>query len=165
MAEKDKEIPEAQTYRETIIIQRRDSAQDNGKKRCDGGRILLLARGNQYCCYDPAITVYGCTSDTIYRVYPCEIIYIGIENRKCVLHLINKEIETGTTISYWKSILDESAFAQPHYSYIVNLNYVSELSRDYVKLTYGDREYSVYTSSRKLKEFRSILLNFNGYNQ
>ena len=104
--------------------------------------------------------VNKCNKD-ICRVYPHEIIYIAIEDRKSVLYLIDGKIETHYSMEHWKKVLDEKSFAQPHYSYIVNLHYVEEITKHFVKLKYVDKEYFVYTSSRKYGAFRKAFLKFN----
>ena len=107
----------------------------------------------------PGIAVTKCNKN-ICRVYQHEIIYIAIEDRKSVLYLTNSKIETHYPMEHWKEVLDEKSFAQPHYSYIVNLNYVDEVTRDFVKIKHNNNEYSVYTSSRKIGAFRKAFLNF-----
>lgn len=109
---------------------------------------------------DCAISVITCNKDYCI-VYPYQIVYIAIEDRKSVLYLTDGKIETNYRIDHWKNILDENYFAQPHYSYIVNLNYVAEVTTDFVIVKYMDTEYKVYTSSRKIASFRKAFLNFN----
>ena len=129
--------------------------------KCGGcERICISVEDETNCyCYS-AITVQTCNKDTICRVYPHEILFIAIENRKSVLYLTDRRIETHYPIDYWIEELDENFFVQPHYSYIVNLNYVDEVTKDFVKIKYEDKEYSVYTSSRKIGAFKKAFLNF-----
>lgn len=96
----------------------------------------------------------------ICRVYPHEIIYIAIEDRKSVLYLTDGKIETHYPMEHWKAVLDENSFAQPHYSYIVNLHYVKEVTKDFVTLQYGEKEYQVYTSMRKIGAFKKAVAEF-----
>lgn len=108
-----------------------------------------------------SIVIDSCNKD-IYRIYPNEILYIAIEHRKSVLYLTNnKRIETYYHIDHWKDVLDKRMFAQPHYSYIVNLNYVCEVTKEFVTLGYGVEEYKVYTSSRKISSFKKIFMNYS----
>ncbi|MBR3934545.1 MAG: LytTR family transcriptional regulator DNA-binding domain-containing protein [Clostridia bacterium] len=105
------------------------------------------------------ITVTKCNKD-ICRVYPHEIIYIAIEERKSVLYLTDGKIETHYPMEHWKEVLDEPPFAQPHYSYIVNLHYVEEVTKDFVTLKCGEKKYKVYTSMRKIGAFKKAVLEF-----
>ncbi len=111
----------------------------------------------------PGIAVTKCNKD-ICRVYPHEIIYIAIEDRKSVLYLTDGKIETLYPMDHWKKILDEKSFVQPHYSYIVNLHYVEEVTKDFVTLKYGETEYQVYTSMRKIGAFKRAVMEFGNTN-
>ena len=112
----------------------------------------------RHCC-NSGIIVQTINKD-VCRIYPHEILYIAIEDRKSILFLINKKVETNKSLTYWKNILDLKSFAQPHHSFIVNLNYVDEVTKEWVKVKYRDTEYSVYTSSRKIGAFKKAFLKF-----
>ena len=102
------------------------------------------------------------TSDKdVYKVYPYEIMHIAIEDRESVLYLIDKKVvRTNYNISYWEDILSPRCFKRPHHSYIVNLNYVTEVTQDYVYLKYKNNQYTIYTSQRKVRKFKKAFLNF-----
>ncbi len=124
---------------------------------CEGLFVPVNDSGN--CDLSPGIPVTTCSKD-ICIVYPHEIVYIAIEGRKSVMYLTDRKLETYHPIEHWKTVLDEKSFAQPHYSYIVNLNYVVEVTKDFVKVRYGDKEELVYTSSRKIGAFRKAVVEF-----
>lgn len=126
---------------------------------CGCERICIPFDDKQNCCCNSAITIQTCNKD-ICRVYPHEILYIAIEDRKSVLYLTDRRIETNYPLDHWKSVLDKKCFAQPHYSYIVNLNYVSEVTKDFVTLRCEENDYRVYTSSRKIGAFKKFMLEF-----
>ncbi len=113
----------------------------------------------KYCCSSGIIV--ETSSNDIYRIHPHEILYIAIEDRKSVLYLIDRKIKTNYRLDHWKNILDLNTFDQPHSSFIVNLNYVDEVTNEFVKVKYGDKAYSVYTSSRKIRAFKKAFLNFS----
>lgn len=102
------------------------------------------------------------TSDKdVYKVYPYEIMHIAIEDRESVLYLIDKKvIRTTYNISRWEDILSSRCFKRPHHSYIVNLNYVTEVTQDYVYLKHKNNQYTIYTSQRKVRKFKKAFLNF-----
>lgn len=102
------------------------------------------------------------TSDKdICKVYPYEIMHIAIEDRESVIYLIDKRaIRTSYHISHWEDVLSSRCFKRPHHSYIVNLNYVTEVTQDYVFLKYRNNQYTVYTSQRKVRKFKKAFLNF-----
>ena len=105
----------------------------------------------------PGLSITMCNKD-ICRVYPHEILYIAIEDRKSVLYLTDRKIETHYSMEHWKEILDEKSFAQPHYSYLVNLNYVEDVTKDFVIIRCGEKVYKVYTSMRKIGAFKKAVL-------
>lgn len=127
---------------------------------CNGCERICISLDDETNCCNPSIIVQTCNKDVLCKVYLNEIMFIAIENRKSVLYLTDKKIETHYPIDYWKEILGKAVFVQPHYSYIVNLNYVDEVTKDFVKIKHGDKEYSVYTSSRKISAFKKAFLNF-----
>ena len=124
---------------------------------CNG--FFISVGDSEGCRTYPGISVTMCNKD-ICRVYPHEIIYIAIEDRKSVLYLTNGKIETHSPMEHWKEVLDEKSFVQPHYSYLVNLHYVEEVSKDFVTLKCGEDEYKVYTSMRKIGAFKKAVLEF-----
>ncbi len=127
---------------------------------CGGSeRICISLDGTNNGCND-VIIVQTCNKDTVCRVHINEIMFIAIENKKSVLYLTDKKIETHYPIDYWKETLDEKSFAQPHYSYIVNLHYVEEVTKDFVTLRHKEDEYKVYTSMRKIGAFKKAVLEF-----
>lgn len=128
--------------------------------KCNGSeRICISLCDEANCSCNSAITIQTCNKD-IHRVFPHEILYIAIEDRKSVLYLKDRKIETNNHLNHWKNILNEKCFAQPHYSYIVNLNYVEKVTKDFVILKYDEVEHKVYTSLRKLSTFKKAVLKF-----
>lgn len=95
------------------------------------------------------------------KVYPYEIIYIAIEGRESVIYLIDgTTIKTHQNLSNFEKILPDNYFSRPHNSYIVNFNYVSKVTNDFVYIKYKNREYTTYTSQRKISAFKKAFSNF-----
>lgn len=127
---------------------------------CNGNEQICIPLDDmQSDCYKSPIILQTSNKD-VYKVYPHEILYIAIENRKSVLYLKKEKVETNYHLDHWKSVLDKKVFVQPHYSYIVNLNYVYEITKNAVKIRWGINEYSVYASSRKIVAFKNAMLKF-----
>lgn len=155
-----KEIGKAKTKAEIIEILDANGIDFN-ITTCGGcERICISLDDESNCCCNSEIIVQTCNKDVLCKVYLNKIMFIAIENRKSVLYLTDRKIETHYSIDYWKEKLNAEIFVQPHYSYIVNLNYVDEVTKDFVKIKYGDTEHSVYTSSRKIGAFRKAFLEF-----
>ncbi len=153
-----KEIRKAKTKEDIIGILDANGICFN-TTTCSGCERICISIDDTSTCCNFAIIVQTCNKDVLCRVYLNEIMFIAIENRKSVLYLTDKKIETHYSIDYWKEKLDAEIFVQPHYSYIVNLNYVDEVTKDFVKIKYNNKEYSVYTSSRKIGAFKKAFLN------
>ena len=145
------------TKEEIIEILNLNCIPYNIIKCCDCETFCIPLCDDPNYCRNTAIIVQTANKD-ICKVHPCEILYIAIENRRSVLYLSDKKIETSYPLIYWKGILDEKVFMQPHYSYIVNLNYVDEVTKDFVKIKCAGKEYSVYTSARKITAFKRAML-------
>ncbi len=67
-----------------------------------------------------------------------------------------QELKTDLNIKEWLIMLDKNnSFASPHYSYIVNLNYILELTSERIVLRCRNgTEIPVYPSKRKYGEFK-----------
>lgn len=130
---------------------------------CCGSKKIYINCKNADCnrlCCGSDIIVQTSTKD-VCRIRQCDIIYIAIENRKSAVYVDGKRIETNYSLDYWKKKLNSKIFAQPHSSFLVNLSYVEEVTKDFVKIKHKGKDYSVYTSSRKLNSFKRAFLQFN----
>lgn len=133
---------------------------------CCGSRKICINMNcdNEDCakiCCNSDIIVQTSTKDAV-RIRQCDIIYIAIENRKSAVYVDGKRIETNYSLDYWKKSLNPKIFAQPHSSFLVNLCYVEEITKDFVKIKHKGKKYSVYTSSRKVNSFKNAFLKFGG---
>lgn len=127
---------------------------------CYGSKKICINCKNVDCnklCCGSDIIVQTSTKD-VCRIRQCDIIYIAIENRKSAVYIDGKRIETNYSLNFWKNLLNPKIFAQPHSSFLVNLSYVNEVTKDFVKIKHKNKEYSVYTSSRKLSSFKKAFL-------
>ena len=132
---------------------------------CCGSRKICINMN----CEDVDCNRPWCSSDIIVqtsnkdecRIRQCDIIYIAIENRKSAVQIDGRRIETNYSLDYWKKTLNPKIFAQPHSSFLVNLCYVDEVTKDFVKIKHKGKDYSVYTSSRKLTSFKKAFLEHN----
>lgn len=125
---------------------------------CGSEKICIDLKGENECCSRDLIV--QTSNRDVCRIHPCEIIYIAIENRKSAVYVDGKRIETNLSLEYWKDTLNPKIFAQPHSSFLVNLCYVEEVTKDFVKMKCKGREYSVYTSTRKVGDFKKAFLEY-----
>ena len=131
---------------------------------CGSEKICIDLNGENECCNKPCCSrdlIVQTSNKDVCRIPPNEIIYIAIENRKSAVYVDGKRIETNLSLEYWKDTLNPKIFAQPHSSFLVNLNYVEEVTKDFVKMKHKGQRYSVYTSTRKLNRFKKVFLEYN----
>ncbi len=155
---------EKQAIKEKIIeIMKKNDIECSILDCCDTNRFCIAfsdaEKECKKCCCDFGIVVQKSDKD-ICRIYPNNILYITIEDRKSVLYLTDGKVETNYRLDFWKDVLSLEDFAQPHHSFLVNLNYVDEVTKEWVKVKYGEKEYRVYTSGRKIGAFKKTLLEF-----
>lgn len=161
----DKNIVGKQKVKSTVLeFLEKNEIPYNLIENDDGESILIDLNFNNETFksdfYYAPLTIETSDKD-ICRVYPYEIMHIAIEDRDSVLYLIDKKvIRTKYHISYWEDVLSSRCFQKPHHSYIVNLNYVSKVTRDDVYIEYKNYQYTVYTSQRKVRKFKKAFLNF-----
>lgn len=157
-------ITEKEENKSKLIKFMKENNIDYTLSECLGCKRLcidLYNDGNncqKHCC-SSGIVVQMSNKD-VCRIYPHKILYIAIENRKSVLYLTDGRIETNYQLDHWKNVLNPTIFVQPHNSFIVNLNYVNEVTKDFVIIKHENKEYSVYTSSRKVSAFKKAFLKF-----
>ena len=135
-------------------------------------KAITCLGGKRYCinldydrdhnmCYCKSDIIVHTSSKGVCRIHPYQIIYIAKEKRKCAVYIDGKRIETNYSLNYFKNKLNSPMFAQPHSSYLVNLCYVEEVTKDFVKIKHKGKNYSVYTSERKLNGFKKAFLEYN----
>ncbi len=95
--------------------------------------------------------------DVLEKVLINDIKYLGIENRKVLVHTINGVYSTYIPLGKWESELYGHDFYKPHNSYLVNFKYIKQINKNNVVLTDGEL---VYVSQRKYKEFKDNFIKY-----
>ena len=88
------------------------------------------------------------------------IVCIYIDKRKTHIITTTEQFESTENLTYWKEQVGSTLFAQPHYSYLVNMNYVIRLENDFIVLRYGKNIINIPCSQRKRKEFKEVFFEF-----
>ena len=130
---------------------------------CGSEKICIDLNGENERCNKPCCSrdlIVQTSNKDVCRIPLSEIIYIAIENRKSAVYVEGKRIETNFSLEYWKETLNSKIFAQPHSSFLVNLCYVEEVTKDFVKMKCKGKDYSVYTSTRKVNDFKKAFLEY-----
>lgn len=131
---------------------------------CGSEKICIDLNGGNECYNKPCCSrdlIVWTSNKDVCRIHPSKIIYIAIENRKSAVYVDGKRIETNLSLEHWKDNLNPKIFAQPHSSYLVNLCYVEEVTKDFVKMKCKGEKYSIYTSTRKVSEFKKAFEEYS----
>jgi DNA-binding LytR/AlgR family response regulator len=80
-----------------------------------------------------------------------QIIYIEVQNKQCVIHLQDEQIHTYTTLDKLQSEVPSPPFLRCHRSYIVNMDHVKSIDRDFIASN-GDTVYIRRGDQWKMKK-------------
>lgn len=101
--------------------------------------------------------------DEYYSVFTSDIVYITTEERKAVIITRQKKYYTNKKLSYWKEKLkDYDYFAQPHYSYLVNLRYVSDFNKTQLNIKVDLKTETLPISRRNYSNFKKAYFAYIG---
>ena len=101
--------------------------------------------------------------DEYYSVFTSDIVYITIEERKAAIITRQKKFYTNKKLSYWKEKLkDYDYFAQPHYSYLVNLRYVSDFNKTELNINVDLKSETLPISQRNYSNFKKAYFAYIG---
>ncbi len=101
--------------------------------------------------------------DELYTIYTNDILYITTENRKTIIYTKTEKYMSNKNISHWRDVLHTlSYFAYPHHSYIINLQYVTKLSKSKVTLEYNSNNYILPISQRGYSSFKKAYFSYIG---
>ena len=101
--------------------------------------------------------------DECYSVFTSDIVYITIEERKAAIITRQKKFYTNKKLSYWKEKLkDYDYFAQPHYSYLVNLRYVSDFNKTELNINIDLKSETLPISQRNYSNFKKAYFAYIG---
>ena len=101
--------------------------------------------------------------DECYSVFTSDIVYITIEERKAAIITRQKKFYTNKKLSYWKEKLkDYDYFAQPHYSYLVNLRYVSDFNKTELNINVDLKSETLPISQRNYSNFKKAYFAYIG---
>lgn len=101
--------------------------------------------------------------DEVYSVATDDILYITTEGRKSAIITKSGKYITNKRISYWKEKLkDIYYFAQPHHSYIVNLNNIKSFSKTELLIESSSSKYTLPVSQRGYSGFKKAYFLYAG---
>lgn len=98
--------------------------------------------------------------ESVIKLTSGDILYLVIENRFVTMHTRTDVIRTKKTMSWWKAHLNPHIFTQCHKSYLVNLGYVTDFSKESVTLKAGKTICKCQCSRRYYPKFRENFFTF-----
>lgn len=87
-----------------------------------------------------------------------DIVCVEAVQRKTLLYTADSVIQTNQSVEFWQQKLDLPCFYSSHRGVIINMRYVSKVSKDTILLKYGKNVKEVYLARRKYKEFKDLYL-------
>lgn len=103
--------------------------------------------------------------DNCVNVFTNDIIYVTIDDKKVRIITKNEEYLSGKSFNTWKENLTRfPCFAQPHYSYIVNMNYIKSIRKTNVTLSSGGNtiDIDIPISRRYYNDFKTEFFKYVG---
>lgn len=95
------------------------------------------------------------------RVYVKDILFVSIYKRKTMIVTKNEEIISNQTLEHWKEVLGNVSFAQPHYSYLVNLENIEKIKNGIIVFEKNNKEKIYVKISQRLnKEFKNKFFDY-----
>ena len=87
-----------------------------------------------------------------------EILCVETQGRKTKVYTTDGDWDSIQNMDHWRDTLTVPCFYSPHRSFIVNMQHISEIGKDIVKIRHGDREVCAYVARRKYSSFKEQLL-------
>ena len=95
------------------------------------------------------------TREGVHTLPAAHIIAVETQRRKVIVHATERDFESVHNMQYWKELLPDNVFFQPHRSFLVNLAHVRDLDHTSILLT-GDVR--AYLTKRKFGAFKTAYL-------
>lgn len=106
---------------------------------------------------DETIELFLKDANTVQKIKAKDIIYIETDDHKVKIVTTMGVFYSSDLIDYWEKKLTHISFYRIHKSYILNLDYIDQYTRNEVKLTTGE---IIGVSYRKQSAFRNYFFNY-----
>lgn len=98
------------------------------------------------------------SSDGVVTYRAEDIICAETAHRKVLIYTTNKVIKSFENMDYWKNIFTLPCFYSPHRSYIINMRYVCQITKDTITLRFSGQQKDVYLARRRYTDFKDTYL-------
>lgn len=86
-----------------------------------------------------------------------EILYIESDEKRCIVRLLDRTYETPKALTSFQAEIFSYSFFRTHRRYLVNMRYISEIEKNVITLTNGEK---VEISRRNLSSFNKCYINY-----
>ena len=87
-----------------------------------------------------------------------EIVCIEASQRKVLVYTVNQVIRSTENMDYWRTALNIPCFYSPHRSYIINMRFIINITKDTITLKYAGLEKDVFLARRRYSHFKDTYL-------
>lgn len=87
-----------------------------------------------------------------------EIVCVEGQQRKVLVHTIDNVYKSSSNMDHWRSTLTLPCFYFTHRSFIINMRFVSKITKDTVILKFGESQKEVFLARRRFSHFRDTYL-------
>jgi len=86
-----------------------------------------------------------------------DIVYLEADNKKCFIHLVDKQLHCSKTMAAVSKLVPQNIFYKVNKAFIVNFNYISSYDREYIYFKNDER---VHVSRKYLSSFKEAYRKF-----
>ena len=108
-------------------------------------------------CLQPNEIYITTKSNEQIRIRKNDIVFIEVKYKKVYVQTVKEQFVVRDKFEYFKINLNDSFFAVPHSSFIINFVYVLKYKRENIELTGG---FSVPIAPKRQAEFRKLWFNY-----
>ncbi len=91
------------------------------------------------------------------RIPKNDIVFVEVKYKKVYVQTVNEQYMVRDKFEYYKEKLNDSFFAVPHSSFIINFSHVSKYKRENVELTGG---FKITIAPKRQAEFRKLWFDY-----
>ena len=100
------------------------------------------------------------TNDGIFNRRAEEIVCVETAQRKVMVYTTDGLFVSNKNIEYWRQVLTFPCFYSTHRSFVINMRFVYNISKDTVVLKYCGKEKTTFLSRRKYSQFKDTYLMY-----
>ena len=104
------------------------------------------------------VQIKGCNGN-VYRLHRNEIVFAEAKARKTIILTTNSKIDANLSIAKIKELLNTPNFINPHYSFVVNSDYISHIEGRDIMVKVNYHYFRVPIASKRISVTKKQLVN------